>query len=254
MFERVIHRLEPVETDAEGFRTLCEEAQLVWLKIKYVHELARRRGPFPRQQDLEPTGVIVGRVPTGRKFSVSHGWDARAHANPTGDKLKRVTQALEALGVTEDNASDEDALFLDFCGLSQHGSKMPPLYKEANHLQGELLDRSPEQRRQFSFALWEMSRLYSYRDIQVIVLPQAADKQQFPGGAEAWGDVNPTACAPLPASKVSPISPPTPVSSLTVRFRRQTRTVAGAALSSRSLGARARRPGWQTRTTRTSSA
>ena len=36
--------------------------------------------------------------------------------------------------------------------------------------------------RQFSFALWKMSRLYGFREMEVVVLPQEADPSRFPHG------------------------------------------------------------------------
>ena len=82
MLESVITALSPVATDAVGFAVLCREANLVWLRVPYVRELAARGGPCPRHQDLskasdgtsfDASRLIVGTVPKGRMFSVSHG-------------------------------------------------------------------------------------------------------------------------------------------------------------------------------------
>ena len=43
----------------------------------------------------------------------------------------------------------------------------------------------------FQFALWEMSRMYAYQEMEVIVLPQKADPSLFPSGPTAWGLVSP---------------------------------------------------------------
>ena len=119
MLETVVRALQPVTTDEVGFRVLCEEAQIRWLRAPYVLKLAERGGPLPRYQDLEENGIIVGRPPSGRMLSVSHGWDSQLHVSPTGDKIKELAGMLCRLGAT----SDEDAVFLDYCSLSQAAPK-----------------------------------------------------------------------------------------------------------------------------------
>ena len=70
-------------------------------------------------------------------------------------------------------------------------SEMPSLYFESNALKGPFNDRSSVELKQFCFALWEMSRLYCYREMNVIVLPHATVVSKFPIGPDAWGLVNP---------------------------------------------------------------
>jgi hypothetical protein len=107
--ETIIRALKPVATDAVGFGVLLEEAHLTWLRVSYVRELAGRAGPCPRNQELDPAGIIVGRRPKGRMFAVSHGWDAQLHISPTNDKLRRLAAQLDLL----DAHADEDAVFLE---------------------------------------------------------------------------------------------------------------------------------------------
>ena len=118
MLENVIRSLEPVATDEVGFRILCEEAQIVWLRVPYLKELAARDGPCPRMQDLNPDGTIVGRRPKGKMVTLSHGWDATYHFDPTGRKLRLLVEELNRLGITD----HEDGVFIDFTGLSQRGA------------------------------------------------------------------------------------------------------------------------------------
>ena len=85
-------KLKPVATDEDGFKIYLEEAQIAWLRVPYLKKLAEWGGPCPRRQDLDPSGIIVGRMPTGRKVSVSHGWDATFHISPSGEKLNALKQ------------------------------------------------------------------------------------------------------------------------------------------------------------------
>ena len=147
MLEAVIRALTPVATDEEGFQIFCGESNITWLRATYVRELAARGGPCPRRQDLPPDGIIVGRLPRGRKISVSHGWDSAYHISPTGEKLRLLARALDELGVND----PEDGVFLDYTSLPQRGNdNMPSLYSELNSIDGPLRDRTPEESQQFT--------------------------------------------------------------------------------------------------------
>ena len=74
---------------------------------RYVKDLASRAGPFPRRQCLQPSRLIAGRVPRGRKLVVSHAWDTAFHISPSGAKMRLVLEEMERLGAT----GDEDAVF-----------------------------------------------------------------------------------------------------------------------------------------------
>mmetsp|Transcript_79596 Transcript_79596/g.184766 ORF Transcript_79596/g.184766 Transcript_79596/m.184766 type:complete len:149 (-) Transcript_79596:101-547(-) len=69
-----------------------------------------------------------------------------------------------------------------------------PAYFARNDIKPPLADRTLEQRVQFKYAMWDMGRLYSYEECEVIVLPQFDkhfDKKgsSWPGGS-VWGAVN----------------------------------------------------------------
>ena len=51
-------------------------------------------------------------------------------------------------------------------------------------------DRTPLERRQFNFAMWEMGRLYSFHECEVIVLPTIEESSSFPTAPDVWGMVN----------------------------------------------------------------
>ena len=181
MLEGVIRALKPVANDAIGFGVLCKEAALAWVPAPYFHELAARPGPVPRRQDLDPSMLIIGRPPAGRKIVVSHGWDSQKHIDPTGSKKRALAEALEALGATD----EEDGIFVDFMSLPQKAfSGMPDLYFRANCLSSTsaMEDRTALEAAQFRFALWEMSRLYAFHECEVVVLPQSSAPHTFPQG------------------------------------------------------------------------
>ena len=74
----------------------------------YIKKLARKEGPFPRQQDL-PSGAAHIGMPPGKMYTLSHGWASEMHPSPSGAKLKRLAAQLKNL-----NAKDEeDGVFIE---------------------------------------------------------------------------------------------------------------------------------------------
>ena len=196
-------RMPPVPLDALGFRCFCERAQIAWLRVRLVREWAKASGPFPRRQELPYHGFIVGAPPQDRrKFVASHGWETEVHPSPSGGKMSRLADALEKL-----RAEDEDFVFLDFCSNSQ-AAKMgkhyaendpwpgaparnatAPAYFAANGVSAPLADRTAAEKAAFGYAMWDMGRLYSFKECEVIVLPELDLIDTFPGG-DVWGIVN----------------------------------------------------------------
>jgi len=62
-------------------------------------------------------------------------------------------------------------------------------YFEANGVKKPLVDRTREQRVAFGYAMWDMGRLYSFIECEVIVLPELDQLDSFPGG-DVWGMLN----------------------------------------------------------------
>ena len=108
LLRRTLKDVRPIAHDRHGFETICNEIQLHWVKVGYIKQLARQRGPFPRQQDLHPDGVHIG-LPPGRKWSLSHGWSSEMHPCPSGIKMQRLAAKLEALGAHDEH----DGVFLE---------------------------------------------------------------------------------------------------------------------------------------------
>ena len=203
MLDSVIRKLTPVAHDAEGFRVFCVEASISWLPYPYIKDLVIHGGPFPRRQDLNQKRLIIGKVPKGRKIVVSHGWDSSFHISPGGDKMRLICNELERIGAT----GNDDAVFVDYCGLSQGApAKMPEEYFQRTGICPEEFkkgERTHLDWRQFTYSLWEvslaacagafvapseswcgslvsqMSRMYAYKEVEVIVLPQRADPDNW---------------------------------------------------------------------------
>ena len=121
MMGSVVKALREVHKDDVGFRILCEEAQLQWLHVGYVKQLAARQGctsadgkcpgPCPRKQEVPPRDDcrVIGRPPEGcRMYVMSHGWDSMCHISPNGRKLQLLADALKKMG-----ARDRDVVFID---------------------------------------------------------------------------------------------------------------------------------------------
>jgi len=173
--------------------------------VRLVRSWAAKGGPFPRCQELPDDGILVGSPPAGlRKFVVSHGWASEVHPSPSGAKMRLLAEALD-----RQEARDEDVVFFDFCSAAQE-DKMGNLYEENvpwtgapqrdatagpyfahNNVGLPLAGRTPEQKEQFKYALWDVNRLCCFQECDVIVLPQLELADTWPGG-RVWGVENPT--------------------------------------------------------------
>ena len=182
--EAVIKHLKPVAEDEKGFKVLCSEGDIAWVKATYLKELQRAMPtdggrPFPRRQDLDQSKLFTGEPPKRKAIVVSHGWDTAFHISPSGEKLDLLVDALERV----DAMTDDDGVFIDFCSLPQaaHAS-MPSIYFQHNGIK-TYADKSALEKKQFNFAMWDMSRMYAYS--YVIVLPKPTDITKFPGDTSA---------------------------------------------------------------------
>ena len=123
--------------------------------------------------------LLAGALPKGtRKFSLSYTWASAFRPSPSGRKLKELSEALDRLG-----ASGRDVVFVDYLSLPQIAREaMPAEYFSANELpNAPMMDRTFAEQRQFGFALSEMTRLYVFRECEVIVLPRCESPSDFPG-------------------------------------------------------------------------
>ncbi|CAK0788078.1 unnamed protein product [Prorocentrum cordatum] len=196
--------MQPAARDRKGFRHWCNRAQVGWLLVKAVKQFVDTGGPFPRRQDIPSGSLLIGAPPRGRRlFVVSHGWETEVHPSPGGHKMRQLAAAL-----ARNAAADDDLVFFDFCSNPQEakmGSVFMPqhvpwegaparscaadAYFEQHGLTRPLKGRSPEEKRAFGVAMFEMSRLYCYRDCEVIVLPELHGPDEHPGG-KVWGVIN----------------------------------------------------------------
>ena len=195
--QRACAMMTPVPRDDEGFRAFCSNADIAWLTVGYVRELAGRGGPFPRRQELDrsPESSVVGVVPPGRKFVVSHCWESEFHPSPSGKQFLLLIAELDKLG-----ASETDHVFYDYCSLFQASLEMRSdayfkanggsAHREYGQVWYTLSGRAPFQERCFRNALWEMGRLYSFKWCEVVVIPDISSPETFPGGPEMWGFTN----------------------------------------------------------------
>ena len=170
---RALSAMLPVYDDHRGFRSFCLAAEIAWIKVRYVRRFvaligATGKRPFPRRQELPRGAFYVGLPPEERrKYVVSHGWATEHHPSPSGAKLRKLLEALDA-----DAASDDDGIFLDFCSLDQRDKPQPAGKPPQRH-------RTVAETRRFYLALWEMTRMYAYRGCRVIVLPEVEQWESF---------------------------------------------------------------------------
>ena len=203
--------MEETHDDELGFRIFCNEAQLQWITVKYVHSLASSNALLPRKQEVPDGSFVIG-CPDSKhkKFVLSHGWDSSNHISPNGEKLRDLSAALK-----KQSASGSDVVFIEcvaatqmiahlpcrachravllptlsgsclcdsgrasVCSYAGLPQKLPAIglpdmyYVMTGRKHGSLEDRTPADMQRFTFALFEMNRLYSYKECYVIVLPQ----------------------------------------------------------------------------------
>lgn len=180
--------------DAFGFGRFCEQSNIAWVLVSTIRELAESPGPFPRRQDLDHGAYIVGMPPAScRKFVVSHGWESEVHPSPGGAKMVRLVGTLDAAG-----AKDTDVVFFDFMSNTQEakigdaskGHTATEYFRYNRLPSAPLAGRTTMEKRAFEYAMWDMGRLYSFRECEVLVLPSLNPASTFPGRASEWGFEN----------------------------------------------------------------
>ena len=175
---RSLKRMVPVFKDDCGFRAFCIQSRIGWIKVGFIRRFVsahERRAQdevvlFPRRQELPRGSFYEGMPPEKRRrFAVSHGWACENHPTPSAERIQRLAQALETA-----RANDDDAVFLDYASLFQNsrfgtGLGLPPQR-----------DRTPDESKCFRTALFEISRMFAFGKVEVIVLPQIEKWQAFP--------------------------------------------------------------------------
>jgi hypothetical protein len=175
---RSLARMVPVRKDDSGFRAFCIQSRIGWIKVGFIRRFVsahQRRAQdevllFPRRQELPRGSFYEGMPPENRRrFAVSHGWACENHPTPSSERIHRLAQALKTA-----HADDDDAVFLDYASLFQNprfGTRLglPPQR-----------DRTPGESKCFRTALFEMSRMFAFGGVKVIVLPQLERWQDFP--------------------------------------------------------------------------
>ena len=173
---RSLARMVPVREDESGFRAFCIHSHIGWIKVRFMFMFAHQRRAqdevllFPRRQELPRGSFYEGMPPEERRrFAVSHGWACENHPTPSAERIQRLAQALETA-----RANDDDAVFFDYASLFQNsrfgtGLGLPPQR-----------DRTPGESKCFRTALFEISRMFAFGGVEVIVLPQLEHWRDFP--------------------------------------------------------------------------
>lgn len=141
---------------------LCEdikESRMAWLYVGILRQWQQEDDrPLPRRQDLTfgefAEGAEVAAIWHARRdrlFVISHGWLATRHPDPWRTQIQELVEELAVL-----RAADTDLIFYDYCSLPQDGDP----------------GRTDRERQEFKTALRCMSRLYTCRRCEVLILPQ----------------------------------------------------------------------------------
>lgn len=145
------------ENAYQQFLYEVEKVQVKWVYVGYLRQLQVSGIKLPRCQEIPKDQCVVGSKGLPRfkgayeskykkRFTVSHPWLTKAHPDPDGKKLRMLLEELNNCG-----ASDDDAVFIDFSGLTQN-------------------PRQGDERDLFEHAKKMMHYLYSTGSIPVIVL------------------------------------------------------------------------------------
>ena len=175
---RSLKLMVPVREDDCGFRAFCIQSRIGWIKVGFIRRFVSAHEQraqdevvlFPRRQELPRGSFYEGMPPEERRrFAVSHGWACENHPTPSAERIQRLAQALETA-----RANDDDAVFFDYASLFQNsrfgtGLGLPPQR-----------DRTPGESKCFRTALFEISRMFAFGGVEVIVLPQIEKWQAFP--------------------------------------------------------------------------
>ena len=176
--KRSLERMKPVREDDKGFSAFCIQSRIGWIKVGFIRHFVSEHQRwaqdevllFPRRQELPRGSFYEGMPPENRRrFAVSHGWACENHPTPSSKRIHRLAQALKTA-----HADDDDAVFLDYASLFQNprfGTRLglPPQR-----------DRTAGESKCFRTALFEMSRMFAFGGVKVIVLPQLERWQDFP--------------------------------------------------------------------------
>ena len=84
-------------------------------------------------------------------------------------------------------SSSPCALKITAATSAQNGHNVPDEYYEVTRAAKPMMDRTPHERQQFSFALWEMTRLYSFMHCEVIVDPLVDPRIEISGSLQPDG-------------------------------------------------------------------
>ncbi|CAK0806810.1 unnamed protein product, partial [Prorocentrum cordatum] len=155
--------------------------------------LAEAGSTMVRCQEVPASEAVVGssgfprdRSERKHRFVLSHPWLSKEHPDPGGTKLQRLVQQVDFL-----DASDDDAIFVDYMGLPQY-NQQDAEYRRLE-LEGKVpkpgehpADRTEEEETLFKKALGSMEMIYSVGNTPVIVLPMndevAAGTEYFSRG------------------------------------------------------------------------
>ena len=99
-------------------------AQVAFIRTPVIVRWAKEKGPCRRRQEIPDSDLIIGRLPKGRIFSLSHCWDATDNCDPTGEKMRDLAKTLSQL----DAYDEENGIFIDCCSLPQPAPSNAPLH------------------------------------------------------------------------------------------------------------------------------
>ncbi|CAK9019225.1 LRR and CARD domains-containing protein 3) (Nucleotide-binding oligomerization domain protein 3) [Durusdinium trenchii] len=108
----------------EDFRQYCIDANVALVRPKFLEELCRAGGVWPRRQEAEKMEGALYKPGPDDQFSfigISHCWEAREHPDPFGFQLRTIVDALHYWkAANPEKYEDGDTyFFIDYMSLPQ---------------------------------------------------------------------------------------------------------------------------------------
>lgn len=141
--------------DVDGFHKWCAEAEIAWIRVKFLRKLVHHKQPLPCRQEMPDEAVHVGIPPADvQLYGVNFAWQSSLHADPD---LLCSTKLVEVLD--REGALDNDLVFHAFGSIYQteypirEVEKVTQEEKYLNHL-----------------GIKEVHRIYLYFKVRAVVV------------------------------------------------------------------------------------
>ena len=112
----------PSGDDYDRFVAYINDAEVGWVRFRYVRKLASTGQRIPRRQEVPSEELLIGSQGSYvqdcdniTRWVISHPWRCGRHPDPDSAQLRKLVEKLELLG-----ARDTDVIFYDYMSFDQN--------------------------------------------------------------------------------------------------------------------------------------